>query len=140
MSKDGSMMIHIDSDRPSEGNEAIISVEFIDVGENPIEHVNFEITASQDGVTVLSEMSQHSHSGFTEFKTDTLVSDSPITVQVTILGLGLPDDKAKWTGPMGETVSTQVVPEFGSITIIILAVAIVSIVSLTTRSIVIMRS
>jgi predicted secreted protein with PEFG-CTERM motif len=66
--------------------------------------------------------------------TSVLESDSPLDVQVTILGIGLPDDEANWTGPKGETVSAQVVPEFGSIAMMILAVAIVSIVAVTTRS------
>jgi predicted secreted protein with PEFG-CTERM motif len=57
-----------------------------------------------------------------------------LDVQVTILGIGLPDDEANWTGPIGETVSAQVVPEFGPIATMILAVAIVSIVAVTTRS------
>ena len=134
MSQDGSVMVHIDSDEPAEGTEAMVSVEFVDADGNPIEHVNFEITATQDGNEVLAETEQHVHSGVTEFTTAELGSDSPLDVQVTILGIGLPDDEANWTGPMGETVSAQVVPEFGPLAMIILAVAIVSIVAVTARS------
>ena len=139
MSQDGSVMVHIDSDEPAADTEAMVSVEFVDADGNPIEHVNFEINIMQDGATVLSETSQHSHSGVTEFTTETLSSDSPLDVQVTILGIGLPDDEANWTGPMGETVSAQVVPEFGPLAMSILAVAIVSIVAVTSRSKVIPR-
>ncbi len=139
MSQDGSVMIHIDSDEPAADTEAMLSVEFVDADGNPIEHVNFEITAMQDGMAVLTEKSQHSHSGVTEFTTDKLSSDSPLDVQVTILGIGLPDDEANWTGPMGETVSAQVVPEFGPLAMSVLAIAIVSIVAVTARSKVIPR-
>lgn len=139
MSQDGSIMIHIDSDVPAEGEEAVVTVEFTDVDGNPIEHVNFEITVTQDGEQVLAEAGQHSHSGITEFTTSALGSDSPLDVQVKILGIGLPDDEKNWTGPHGETISAQVVPEFGPITMIILAVAIVSIVAVTARSKVIPR-
>lgn len=139
MSQDGSVMVHIDSDEPAEGVEAMVSVEFVDADGNPIEHVNFEITVNQDDNQVLAETSQHAHSGVTEYTTSALSSDSPLDVQVTILGLGLPDDEANWTGPMGETVSAQVVPEFGPLAMIILAVAIVSIVAVTARSKVIPR-
>lgn len=111
MSQDGSVMIHIDSDEPAEGVEAMVSVEFVDADGNPIEHVNFEITATQDGNEILAETAQHVHSGVTEFTTAELGSDSPLDVQVTILGIGLPDDEANWTGPKGEVVSAQVVPE-----------------------------
>ncbi len=139
MSQDGSVMVHIDSDEPAEGAESMVSVEFVDADGNPIEHVNFEITVTQDDNEVLAETSQHVHSGVTEYTTAALSSDSPLDVQVTILGIGLPDDEANWTGPMGETVSAQVVPEFGPLAMIILAVAIVSIVVVTARSKVIPR-
>jgi predicted secreted protein with PEFG-CTERM motif len=139
MSQDGSVMIHIDSDEPAEGVEAVVSVEFVDADGNPIEHVNFEITATQDGNEVIAETTQHVHSGVTEFTTAELGSDSPLDVQVTILGIGLPDDEANWTGPKGEAVSAQVVPEFGPLAMIILAVAIVSIVAVSARSKVIPR-
>ncbi|MDG7050110.1 MAG: PEFG-CTERM sorting domain-containing protein [Nitrososphaerota archaeon] len=140
MSQDGSVMVHIDSDEPTEGTESVVSVEFVDADGNPIEHVNFEITATQDGNEILAETEQHAHSGVTEFTTVALSSDSPLDVQVTILGIGLPDDDPDtWTGPKGETVSAQVVPEFGPLAMIILAVAIVSIVAVTARSKVIPR-
>ena len=38
------------------------------------------------------------------------------------------------TGPMGETIELNVVPEFGTIAILVLAAAIISIVAVTTRS------
>ena len=139
MSQDGSVTVHIDSDEPAQGAEAMVSVEFVDADGNPIEHVNFEITATQDGNEVLAETAQHAHSGVTEFTTSELGSDGPLDVQVTILGIGLPDDEANWTGPKGEAVSAQVVPEFGPLAMIILAVAIVSIVAVTARSKVIPR-
>jgi predicted secreted protein with PEFG-CTERM motif len=139
MSQDGSVTVHIDSDEPAQGAEAMVSVEFVDADGNPIEHVNFEITATQDGNEVLAETAQHAHSGVTEFTTSELGSDGPLDVQVTILGIGLPDDETNWTGPKGEAVSAQVVPEFGPLAMIILAVAIVSIVAVTARSKVIPR-
>jgi len=139
MSQDGSVMVHINTDEPAEGTEAVVSVEFVDADGNPIEHVNFEITATQDGNEVLSEIAQHVHSGVTEFTTAELGSASPLDVQVKILGIGLPDDEANWTGPKGETVSASVVPEFGPLAMIILATAIVSIVAVTARSKVIPR-
>ena len=140
MTQDGSMMAHISTDKPTKGKEAIISVEFTDANEEPVKHVNFEVTATQDGSQVLSATGQHAHSGITELTTSVLESDSPLDVQVKILGLGLPtDDPSTWTGPKGEILSAQVVPEFGSLAMIILACAIVSIVAISARSKVIPR-
>jgi predicted secreted protein with PEFG-CTERM motif len=134
MSADGSVMVKIGAAAPVAGEELAVEIEFTDADGNSIEHVNFDVSATQDGTEVLAETGQHSHSGVTEFMTSVLESDSPLDVQVTILGIGLPDDEANWTGPKGETVSVQVVPEFGSIAMMILAVAIVSIVAVTARS------
>ncbi|MGQ0605754.1 MAG: PEFG-CTERM sorting domain-containing protein [Candidatus Nitrosotenuis sp.] len=139
MSQDGSIIVHIDSDVPAEGEEALVTVEFVNADGNSIEHVNFEVTATQDDQEVLAETGQHAHSGVTEFTTTALGSDSPLDVQVTILGIGLPDDEVNWTDPKGEAVSAQVVPEFGPLAMIILASAIVSIVAITARSKVIPR-
>ena len=139
MSADGSVMIKIGAAAPAAGEELAVEVEFTDADGNAIEHVNFDVSATQDGTEVLAEAGQHTHTGIADFTTAALESDSPLDVQITILGIGLPDDEANWTGPIGETVSAQVVPEFGPIAMMILAVAIVSIVAVTARSKVIPR-
>ncbi|MEW6044454.1 MAG: PEFG-CTERM sorting domain-containing protein [Thermoproteota archaeon] len=134
MSEDGSVMAHISADAPAAGEELVVAVEFTDADGNAIEHINFDISATQDGTEVLFEEGQHSHTGMEEFATAALESDSPVDFEITILGIGLPDDEANWTGPIGETISAQVVPEFGPIAMMILAVAIVSIIAVTARS------
>ncbi|MEM3064067.1 MAG: PEFG-CTERM sorting domain-containing protein [Candidatus Nitrosotenuis sp.] len=134
MTQDGSIMAHISAGVPTAGEELAVTVEFTDADGNPIEHVNFDILATQDGNEVMFEEGQHSHTGMAEFATAALESDSPVDFDITILGIGLPDDEANWTGPIGETISAQVVPEFGPIAMMVLAVAIVSIIAVTTRS------
>ncbi|TLX90271.1 MAG: PEFG-CTERM sorting domain-containing protein, partial [Thaumarchaeota archaeon] len=62
-------------------------------------------------------------------------SSDPVDITVTFNGVGLPNtDPSTWTGPKGDMVSFHVVPEFGSIASIVLAIAVVSIVVLTTKS------
>jgi predicted secreted protein with PEFG-CTERM motif len=139
MTADGSLMIEVESGAPNEGEELALTVEVTNTDGSPIEHVNFDVVATQDGQQVLSETGQHSHNGIAEFTTAALSSSNPVDIQVTILGLGLPGEDANWTGPKGETVSLNVVPEFGPIVMIVLAAAIVSIVAITTRSKVIPR-
>jgi len=56
---------------------------------------------------------------------------------VTFQGYGMNDDK---TGPIGEQVKfANVIPEFGTIAMMILSVAIISIVAVTAKSRVIPR-
>jgi predicted secreted protein with PEFG-CTERM motif len=134
MSQDGSVMVKVEAGVPAKGEELPLTVEFTDSSGTAISHVNFDISVMQDGNEVLTKTGQHTHTGSAEFTTSALSSSSSLDVQVTLLGIGLPGDEAKWTGPMGETVSLSVVPEFGPVAMIVLAAAIVSIVAVTARS------
>lgn len=139
MSADGSVNVDIESGIPAAGEEMTISVTFTDADGNAIEHINYDITAMQDGTEVLSESGVHEHAGEGTHVTDALSSDSPVDVQVTILGIGLPDDEANWSGPIGDVVSLQVVPEFGTIAALVLVISIVSIIAVTAKNRVIPR-
>jgi len=138
-SSDGSILVKIGSGKPTSGEELSLKVEFEGTDGSPIEHVNYDISATQDGVEVLNEAGKHTMSGMDEFTTAALSSDSPVDVQVTILGLGPEGDEASWTGPMGDVIKVQVVPEFGQVAAIVLAASIVSIVAITAKSKVIPR-
>ena len=139
MSQDGSVTITVTGGKPAKGTELPLSVDFTDANGKDIANVNYDISVMQDGKSVLDKSSQHTDSGIADLKTSALGSDSAVNVQITLLGIGKSGDQANWTGPMGETVSLSVVPEFGPIAMIVLAVAIVSIVAVTARSKVIPR-
>ena len=99
-------------------------------------HVNYDIVATHGGETILSESNVHSHTGEGNHVTSALAADAsddlPIDVTVTFQGFGFPgDDK---TGPIGLTNTAQAVPEFGTIAAMILVVAIVSIIVITSKS------
>ena len=100
------------------------------------EHVNYDIVATHNGETILDESGVHSHTGEHSHTTSALSADAsddnPIDVTVTFQGFGFPgDDK---TGPIGLTNTAQAVPEFGTIAAMILVVAIVSIIVITSKS------
>ena len=134
MSADGSMNVEIESDVPTAGKELAITVGFTDADGNIVEHVNYDIGAIQGGTEVLSESAAHAMSEPGMHITEPLTSDSPVDVQVTILGIGFPGNEASWTGPQGDVVSLQVVPEFGTIAVMILGIAIVSIIAVTAKT------
>jgi|SaaInlStandDraft_5_1057022.scaffolds.fasta_scaffold03910_5 predicted secreted protein with PEFG-CTERM motif len=103
-------------------------------------HVNYDITATQDGEIVLQEAGQHSMELTATHQIDAVGSDdNPIDIEIVSLGIGAPGAEADWTGPTGTVATSQVVPEFGTIAMMILAVAIVSVVAVTTKSRVIPR-
>ena len=134
MSADGSVNVGIETDVPKAGEAMSITVTFTDASGNKIQHINYDITAMQDGAEVLSQSGAHEHKGEGMHTTTALASDNPVDVQVTILGIGLPGEEASWTGPKGDIVSLQVVPEFGTIAALILAISIVSIIAVTAKS------
>ena len=96
------------------------------------EHVNYDVVVTQNGEEVLSDMGAHEHMGIGTHMTAPLGSDDPVDITVTFQGYGV---SAPFTGPVGEeVVFTNVVPEFGTIAMMILGVAIVGIIAVTARS------
>ena len=134
MSADSSVHVDIESGVPKAGEEMSIEVTFTDADGNAISHINYDISAMQDGSEVLSESGGHEHGGEGMHVTNALSSDSAVDVQVTILGIGLPGEEANWTGPKGDVVSLQVVPEFGTIAALVLAISIVTIIAVTAKT------
>jgi len=96
-------------------------------------HANFNIIVTQGSDVVLDE-TVHSMSGMEMLTTSELPLDAsdtmPVNVNVEFLGFGVGDDL---TGTP-ETGNIQVVPEFGTIAMMILGVSIVSIIALSAKS------
>jgi len=102
-------------------------------------HVNYEITATQNGEVVLQETAYAIEMTASHMVDAVGSNENPIDVEIVSLGIGPPDDEQNWTGPLGTVATAQVVPEFGTIAMMILAVAIISIVAVTAKSRVIPR-
>ena len=98
-------------------------------------HVNYDMTATQNGEVVFEETGLHSMELIATHQIDAVGSDeNPINVKVESLGIGAPGNSDNWTGPVGQVTTAQVVPEFGTIAMMVLAVAIISIVAVTAKS------
>ena len=103
-------------------------------------HLNYDLTATQNGEVVFEETGLHSMTLIATHQIDAVGSDEdPIDVEVVSLGIGAPGNEDEWTGPVGQVTTAQVVPEFGTIAMMILAVAIISIVAVTAKSRVVPR-
>jgi len=135
-----SPMIDIFSTPAAKGERMSIQVEFEGPDGNSLENVNFNIMATQNGQVVLDEQRVHDDDGEMSFLTMALPADSsdasPVDIDVEFLGFGI---DPPFTGPIGQMEETQVVPEFGTIAMMILGVSIVSIIAVTARSKVIPR-
>jgi predicted secreted protein with PEFG-CTERM motif len=114
------------------GERMEISIEFEDS-----EHVNHDIKVTQNGEMVLDDTSAHHHDGKGVHETAPLSSSDPVDITITFQGYGIDGPK---TGPVGEqVVFSKVVPEFGTVAMMILSVAIISIIAVTAKSRVIPR-
>ncbi len=123
--------VSIWTSEPTTGEMMEITVVFDDS-----EHVNHDIKVTQNGEEVLHDEGAHHHEGKGAHMTKALSSSDPVDVTITFQGYGI-DEK---TGPIGEeVVFSNVVPEFGTIAMMILAVSIISIIAVTAKSRVIPR-
>ena len=133
---DEELMVEISSSSANAGEMLTINVTFMTLSGDSVEHINYDIKATQNGEVILDDAGVHDHNGIVEHTTAPLPEatsdDAPVNVEVIFQGYGMPDDDK--TGPIGQVASKQVVPEFGTIAMMILAVAIISIVAVTAKS------
>ena len=134
MSADGKIIVETSSTMPKPGSPSQIKIEFLDPLSNSVQHVNYDILVTQNGKTVLEESNVHTHTGIKYHATQTLDSDSPLDISITLLGLGLPGEQIAWKGPQGEIVEFVAVPEFGTIASLILIATISAVIVLGTKS------
>ncbi len=129
--EDVELMVTITDSQVLDGTQ--VDLEFSEL------HVNYEIIATQNGEEIFKEAA-HSMELTASHQIDAVGSDeNPIDVEIVSLGIGPPDANQDWIGPTGSVATTQVVPEFGTIAMMILAVAIISIVAVTAKSRVVPR-
>ncbi|RNJ78387.1 MAG: PEFG-CTERM sorting domain-containing protein, partial [Nitrosopumilus sp. H13] len=151
MMKGGELMAEIDvlGGDTAEAGEQIpidVTVTMMDNAEGKMIHLWYDLVATQSGETILEVKDGHSHDGkIADLKTNPLLAapsdDAPIMITVTSQGMAPPlsDGSAppveERTGSIGTVISEkQIVPEFGSIAMMILAVAVISIVAVTAKS------
>jgi len=140
-SSDEGLMVDIATGNAGKGERLSIDLTFTTMSGASVEHVNYDIKATQNGEVVLNEMGVHAMGNTNTHMTSPLsaaaTETDPVNVEVTFKGYGAPG--SEMTGPVGQVATKQVVPEFGTIAMMILTVSIISIVAITAKSKVIPR-
>jgi plastocyanin len=142
MSADASTKVSVDTtpSAPTSGQPLTLAFTFTNVNGDKIHHQNYAITVTQGGTTVLDNQNGHTHTGDDTQTTTTLKSSDPVEIHITLNGVGLPTaDPTTWTGPKGELINFHVVPEFGPVASIVLAIAVLSMVVFAAKTRVIPR-
>ncbi|MDC4212093.1 MAG: amicyanin, partial [Candidatus Nitrosopumilus limneticus] len=70
------------------GDSLVLEVEFRDDDGNIVDHVNYDIFASQDSNSILSVLASHRHPGIYPVHESITLTDSVIDIQVVVQGLG----------------------------------------------------
>ena len=129
------LMVEITTGDAAEGEMMSIDVTFKTLDGMGVEHVNYDIMATQGTETVLDDKGVHDHDGVMNHMTAPLPAgasdEMPVDITVTFNGFGVEEP---FTGPTGQVATKQVVPEFGTIAMMILAIAIISIVAISAKS------
>ena len=118
-----------------------IDVTITDLDDNPAEHITYNIQAIHGTMVLLNEEG-HMHEGTmtnthtTKALTIDASDDSPVTIIVNAVGFGHGE---QYQEVFGEIAKKQVVPEFGTIAMMILVVSIISIIGITAKSRIIPR-
>ncbi|MCA9828188.1 MAG: amicyanin [Nitrosopumilus sp.] len=90
------------------GNVLLIEVEFRDDDGNIVDHVNYDIFATQDGDTILSEPGSHRHPGKHPIHETKALGESDVEIKVIVQGLGHGEEI---TGPKGHEHTMTVTPQ-----------------------------
>jgi hypothetical protein len=118
------MNIQIISSSPTINESMEINLAFLDKNNRLLTKVNYGVEIKQQEQTILLHNSLYSEKGLSTMNTRPLNSNEPVTIAISINGIGIPDDEKSWTEPKGEVIIFTVVPEFGEIAIIILSTTI----------------
>ena len=120
----------------NKGEQLPIKLTFTTMSGASVENVNYDIKVTQDDTVVLNKRGEYIPGNTYTDRTKALpVAASytdPVNVTVTFKGYGSTGNEM--TGPVGKVTTFQVVPEFGTITMMILAVLIISIIVITAKS------
>jgi len=127
---DGSIVVFLTATEPVKGEHMTISARFIDTNGKEIQNINYDIIATQNGQVILSETMVNQHIGVGAHLTQILPSSDLVNIQITLKGM----ESHPITVSQGKPIDIIVVPEFGTITMMILVVSIMSIVIISSKN------
>ena len=134
ITQDGRHIVNIHTkDAPTAGKIYQFTIVVTDIDENPTEHLNYNILVMQDDKIVLDEDEIYTQNGIKDHTTNMLESDSPIEISINLLGFGNGTIDTR-NPPTNELINFHIIPEFGIITMLILGIAIIFTVAITSKS------
>jgi len=131
VSDDGSTWIFVTSTEPVEREHMTINVRFTDKNGLEMHNVNYDILVTQNDQVILDKTMVNQQRGIGDHLTQALPSNDNVNIRITLQGIGT---DAPLTEPHGGDLQIKVVPEFGTIAMMILVVSIMSIVIISAKN------
>ena len=128
----------------TKGSPLTIEVEFMESDGFVINHVNYDIKISQNDKVIFAEEDAHRH--LFKYPVHTTApleydpKDYPVDIDVTFQGIGhfigsLNEDAILGVhGPVGQTSTFQVVPEFGVVVSLVLVISIIAVIAFSAKT------
>ncbi|MGY5147116.1 MAG: PEFG-CTERM sorting domain-containing protein [Candidatus Nitrosopumilus sp. bin_7KS] len=131
LSDDGSTWIFVTSSEPVKREHMTINLRFTDENGQELIDVNYDILVTQNDQVILDKIMINHQRGIRDHLTEELPSNDNVKIKITLQGIGT---DAPLTVPHGGDLELIVVPEFGTIAMMILVVSIMSIVVISAKS------
>lgn len=131
VSSDGSVWVFVTYTNPVEREHMTVNVRFTDKNGQEMTNVNYDILVSQNDQIILDKTMVNHQRGIGDHLTKVLPSNDNVSIKITLQGIGT---VAPFTGPQGESIHVNVVPEFGTIAMMMLTVSIISIIVISAKS------
>lgn len=134
VTKNGEILVQIISSSPKKNQTMEINLVFLDKYNKLKPNVDFGISVTQQGEKILENSNIHSEKGLSTLITRPLNSEEPVSIKVSINQIGIetiPDGVESFDG---EILEFTVVPEFGSMSMMLLGFTISMLILLSLKS------
>lgn len=122
---DGKITLKIVSEKPQKNKQVKSDLTFLDTVGKLVSDVNFDVEVYQNGKLVYAKNNMYSQNGMSSITTRPLDSSDPLELRLKISGIGNPSSPAEWSEPKDEILLVNIVPEFGTMVMLILMVGII---------------
>ncbi len=129
--ENGEIIVQIISSKPNVNQPMEINLSFLGQNNSLISNVHFGIIVKQQDKTILENQKIFSENGLSTIVSRPLNSEEPVIIEISVNGIGMDGDLKELDGPKGEVIIFTVVPEFGSIVMMMLVLVFFVIIFLT---------
>lgn len=133
ITKDGETVVQIISSAPKKNQTMEINLVFLDKYNKLKPNVDYSINVTQQGEKILESNNIYSEKGLSTLITRPLNSEEPVSIKVLINQTGIENGSNSLESD-GEILEFTVVPEFGSMTIILFGITISMLILLNAKN------